>query len=731
MKRIISFLLAIFISMTGRAADDIELIRKRFTDTAREGTTNLMHVKNLMQTLQDDGTWPGIDYHNTGREAFQHTIHLANMVSMARAYSQQDGLLRYDKKLKKKLFTALDYWLANDFKCENWWHNQIGTPTVMLSLLYMLDKQLSSQQQQAMLRIAERANMNAEGARPSGDRIRIAGLHARKALWQRNTQEVEEALQTIESEMELYNLSRYQAKLRPHYFAGGHGMEADYSFHHRPDNVNNTLTYGESFAVAFTEWAVKVADTKYRFSDKSIRMLTDYYLDGMCKQMVFGISTDPGVMNRDMARQQGRNNQAENFIPESLLHISDYRSLELRQLLQIRQGNTAERPSFAKMFWNTDHFVFQRPSYYTSVRMYSRRCANMEEPYNGEGFTNHFRADGANYLSITGEEYTDIYPTFDFHQVPGATILQEVGMPAESALQRWGVTTFVGGVTDSLYGAAAFDFISPHNLLRAKKAWFFFDHQYVCLGTDIGCYSDNPVYTTINQCYLQGDVTMQATQEDRKILPLGVRTVSQTCWVHHHKTGYLSLDSTQRFGIANRQVIGSWRNVNRQTIISDTPVSNNIFTLWIDHGRRLRNGGSYAYMVLPGADVEETARQAAYPEVNILANTSAIQAVEHPGCGIAYIVFYEAGSITINKKITIRSETPALLLVKYHDGQIDRITAADPTHLLSRLSLTVRETDTMQHCNSQHVCIELPHAEWAGKSTSVVLHQSSSESYEE
>ena len=45
----------------------------------------------------------------------------------------------------------------------------------------------------------------------------------------------------------------------------------------------------------FVEWAVSVADTRYHFSEKSLQLLIDYYLDGICKQMVYGKFPDPGV----------------------------------------------------------------------------------------------------------------------------------------------------------------------------------------------------------------------------------------------------------------------------------------------------------------------------------------------------------------------------------------------------------------------------------------------------
>lgn len=79
-------------------------------------------------------------------------------------------------------------------------------------------------------------------------------------------------------------------------------MQYDYSFHHREDRVNNTLSYGIGYADVFTEWAVYVAGTDYAFSREKIQHLVDYYLDGIGKTMVFGKYPDPGAKSRSVAR---------------------------------------------------------------------------------------------------------------------------------------------------------------------------------------------------------------------------------------------------------------------------------------------------------------------------------------------------------------------------------------------------------------------------------------------
>lgn len=127
----------------------------------------------------------------------------------------------------------------------------------------------------------------------------------------------------------------------------------------------------------------------------------------------------------------------------------------------------------------------------------------MEMPYNGPGKPTHHRADGTNYLVLKGNEYHNIWPVYDWQKISGTTVLQKPALPGPEEIQKEGLTRFVGAVTDDLYGAVVFDFKSPHDMVEAKKSWFFFDEEYVCLGTDIRSESKLRVATTVNQVLLK------------------------------------------------------------------------------------------------------------------------------------------------------------------------------------------------------------------------------------
>lgn len=717
MRKLILLSIIILIGLTKPQASglsvssEIELLRQKVIAELMAPPVDETSVRELMATIRPDGTWPGIDYVDVSNTGFQHARHLGNMVEMSRAFKKKGTKLKGDKKLKLAIYSAIDYWLANDFICENWWHNQIGTPVALNSVLLIMDTDLTKDRVEKAQPMIGRAHLTATGARPSGDRIKIAGILAKNLLYRRDEVQFAEVIKVIEGEI------KFNTGLR--------GMQHDYSFHHREDRVNNTLSYGLGYADAFAEWAAFVAGTKYQFSEKPLQQLIDYYLDGICKQMVYGKYDDPGTKNRDITRAE-RHQAMGTTAPERLLKTTDYRKGELEEIIKIRKGEAAPTLSFGKFFWQTEHFTFQRPAFYTSVRMHSTRNDNMEVPYNGEGLMNHHRGDGTNYISRTGDEYTNISPVYDWQKIPGTTVLQKPELPSENEIQKKGLTDFVGAVTNGKYGAVAYDFKSAHDPLAAKKAWFFFDNEYVCLGTGINSRAKLPVATTINQCLLNGNVIL-TNGNKKSTVEKGERQLEKVKWVLHDGIGYV-FPEAQNVYLSNQAQTGSWFKINRQSDSPKDKVSKDVFKLWLDHGQQPRNA-SYQYIVVPGTN--ETEMDKAGQQIAILSNTPEIQAVNHSGLGICQIIFYTSGEIQLTENLKIGMDSPGTVMVKTEGSEVKQISVADPSRKLGKIHITVSQKMEKSGDNFRsfwnekkrvsEISVDLPQTVYAGQSVTIEL----------
>ncbi len=685
---------------------DLEIIRKRIIIDLLEPPVNEQKIQRLVQSINPDGSWPGINYVDTTRTGFQHSVHLENMLDLARAYKKQGTKFFQNADVKKTVSSALDFWIVHDFICQNWWWNEMGTPNWMINTLLVLDDDLTDKQKTEGTRIASRASLTGVGARAGGDFVPIAGMIVKQGLFKRNDSIVLKALNVMVDQIKITT---------------DRGIKPDLSFHHRVDNVTSIHTYGTNYVSSFAYWTVKTAGTTYQLPVESLKLLIDFYLDGVCKSMAYGIYPDPGAKNRDLSRK-GDLGPEDSSIPENLLKSSDYRKKELEEVIKFRRGEKKPDKTWNGYYWWSSYFVHQRKNYFASVRMYSSRQMNIEVPHNEEGLKNHHLADGSNFLSRTGREYIDIFPVWDWQKIPGTTVVQKPALPHWNQIVKKGLSEFVGGVSNGDYGAATFDFKSVHDPLKARKAWFFFDQEYVCLGAGISSDAEDPVATTLNQCLLNKDVVVK-TKKPFQVLSKGEHNLNNVSWVLHDSVGYF-FPFPVSTNINNTTLSGNWRQITHQSRATDETVQKDVFTLWLDHGKKPASA-SYTYIIVPGTSSSSLERYSKTKNIVILANSTEIQAVKSNSLNISEVVFYQPGNINLGNNLILTSDSPCILMVKSNGKTIDEISVSDPSEKLSSLRLSVnvpvKASTTNWHWawnkekKESSISIDLPKAEQAGK----------------
>ena len=728
LKLLITILtIALFSIQTGAKSDDFELIKGRVIDQLMGSEVKDESIAGIIDSVNGDGSFRGINYDDLSLEAgFPHGRHTGYLVSLARAYTSESSRYYQNERIKNFIIRGLEFWVTHDFVGDNWHDNQITTPGNLVHLMLLIGDELPAElveQAQPMIRRATMEQVPGVfyGARPGGDRIAIAAIVAKNFLFLNDKEAFNNVMQIIAGEIK--------------FSTGERGMQHDYSFHHREDRVNNTTSYGYGkYANTFGEWSSYVANTVYQFPAEKINQLVDYYLDGIYKHMVYGVYIDVAAHDRSIANQRTSTPRGTLEI-ERLLQSTDYRSDELENIVKLRKGEEANIRSFAKFFWQTEHFAFQRPHFYTSVRMHSTRNRTYEVPYNGPGTTTHHRADGANYLSIDGHEYDGIWPVYDWQKVSGATIMQKPenhfarSYGGNMPVQMEGLTDYVGGVDDGLYGAVAYDFKSPHDLLEAKKSWFFFDNEYVCLGSGIKSNSNLPAYTTINQAHLRGDVRVSRGGR-AEVAPRSNSNLENVKWVHHDGVGYI-LPEPATVNLSNRAEQGRWSDISAAKSASDELVTQDVFLLGIDHDNS-PGVPSYQYIVVPGITPEGVALTSANNrDIEILSNTPDLQGVIHNGLGICQLAFYKAGEVEISDDYTVRMDSQGMAMLKMKGNRIEKLTVSDPSRKLTRVTLTVPGiyetrggnfiTLPNNNENSTLIMVDLPTDVYAGSSTTIEL----------
>ncbi|HVX46403.1 MAG TPA: polysaccharide lyase family 8 super-sandwich domain-containing protein, partial [Mycobacteriales bacterium] len=279
-----------------------------------------------------------------------------------------------------------------------------------------------------------------------------------------------------------------------------------------------------------------------------------------------------------------------------------------------------------KHFWRSDFTAHHRPGWSMSIKMCSTRTAPTETG-NGEGLLSWYLGEGITPVWITGEEYRDIYPLWNWRRLPGLTAEQSDAPLPELDWHRApdgsvirGGRDEVGGLGEGGIGIATMR-LAKDAVIDGRKSWFCLEDEFVALGAGIAAPDTSaPVWTTINQCHSDGPVRQGPG------------------WVHHAGIGYLVLDGKPIVQTAARA--GNWSRIG--VAQSAEPLTGDITTIAIDHGPAPREA-SYAYIVVPGcAEKPESS-------VTVLRNDPAVQAVRSPkATQIAFHQAGEAGGIAVD-----------------------------------------------------------------------------------
>ena len=652
------------------AQSEIQIIKERINNELLVLEVDDENVSKLIESLKEDGSWPGINYVDVRSTAYEHRFHLENLLELSKAFNSKKSEFFKSEKLKAVFSEGVDFWIKHDFIANNWHTNEIKNPGVVIKILMLMENELLETQLESLIELAGRANFNCWGARPGGDQIKIAGLAAELAAFTGDEKTLKQAIEIMANEVQV---------------SSGNGIKADLGFHHRVDRVTSIVSYGKGYADAFTNWAYRLRGTQFQYPEESIQLLVDFYLDGICKSMVHGWYKSPGTMNRGISRK----GYLESFGAETLERlalVSEYRKNELQNIANIRNGVQKPNLSHNKFFWHSEYLSHQRPGFHATIRMHSERGRNMEYPHNQESLKMHHFADGACFISRKGTEFNDIFAVWDWQKIPGTTVVQKDKLPSYREIVKWGKTDFVGAITDGKNGVAAFDFDSPHDDLQAQKSWFFFDNEIVCLGAGINSKSDFEVATTLSQSLLKGDVFIKSKNKTSK-LTRGEHQLDDVSWVFHDSLAYV-FPQESKLTVSNKLQKGNWSEITKQERFKNESEEKDVFCAWLNHGKN-PDKSTYEYIIKAGIAKNEVDEFIKNKEIKVLENSSEIQAVYHKGLGITQTVFYKAGTIKTGNGIVISSKQPGLVMIETSGRNISKLSVADPTRKLEKIQLEI------------------------------------------
>lgn len=320
---------------------------------------------------------------------------------------------------------------------------------------------------------------------------------------------------------------------------------------------------------------------------------------------------------------------------------------------------------FALYYPCGDRLIHQTKRFRFGLSMSSSRIGKFES-INNANTTGWYMGDGMTYIYLPTDRksYVNYFSAnINWYRLPGITVDAITRTPETNNYGLFGTPAnaqdHVGGL-DFLgkYSMAAMQLVGEVSNLMAKKAWFCFDDEVVCLGADIHLSADRQVESIVEG--RKSKLQMYINDEERPNKK-GVE-------VAHEGVETMFLTGTGGYWFPQKPDLKTYVSYDGYSYI------------YFAHGNAPADA-SYEYVLLPGFTKEETTQYAQDTPVFVLQNDKLAQAVLHKASGIAGINFWEAGTL-----YGITSDGAACVMFQQNGDYLD-LSICDPTQ--KRTSMTI------------------------------------------
>jgi chondroitin AC lyase len=658
----------------------------RFIDRAAE--------KSFVK-LQDDGSWKDIDYAANTITKWQPGDHLIRVQQLIQAYVEKKSRYYGDEKVFAGITKALEFWYTADPKSSNWWHNEIATPQALGELLIMMrygNKKLDPVLQTKLIERMKRGDVE---TKTGANKTDIALHYFYRALLTNDKPLLDKSVEELFYPVQLV----YQKE----------GLQYDYAYlQHGPQL--QISSYGAVYITGVLKMANYVRDTPYAMSPQKLEMFSKYYRESYLKAirgsyMDFNVE-GRGISRPNILRKYGERSRLEVAKLIDPAHTDDWNAAIART--DSTQSPDYKISPYHKQYWTGDYTLHLRPSYSFNVRTVSTRTKRSEAG-NKENLLGRYLSDGATNIQLRGPEYYNIMPVWEWDKIPGVTSRDyAVDRPLTKFWGEDGHNAFAGGVSDGLYGASAY--VLNYDSLEAKKSWFFFDHEIVCLGAGIKSNTAENITTTVNQSWLNGSVLNSVNKiPTGKGKTLEINEKGQS-WFLHDGVGYY-FPQGGSISLSTQTQKGNWYQINNS--YSKDEVSGDVFKLWINHGAK-PVAGKYAYVVLPGVKSGPEIKKYNPVSIQILANTANLQATYHKSLDIIQAVFYQPGTVVL-PTMEVKADKACVLMVRNIKGKTV-VSVADPLQKEKTMTIRIKDIKTGKEVP---FVFNLPQNEFAGSTISL------------
>ncbi len=490
------------------------IVRKRYAELLWRGcvTQNMIRqpkidcrvIESRMRE-EDDGTvsFTDVDYASDCKSLWGAEYHYGHIIQMILGFGRER--LENDETYRSKLIGALRYWCVHDFSNPNWWHNDIGTPENLSDICTLLYDWLPADLLASAAAIIDRGSLRGN---PQVTKRTGANL-----IWGCS---VSLRLAGLLNDEELLAMASSRAAEELVY--GAEGIQTDGGFfQHGPRLYSGG--YGRSFAYNVAMMIYVLQNTPYQFPRERLSIYAVHMLDGL-RMMSARDALDWQCVGREYTRPGAERFGILRYAVEILADAEDM--VRRDEFIAWREEmDGAPRPDATRYYPVVGFLAHHTGGLYIGTKLICGQLLG-EEICNGEGGLGYnVSYGGVTCAMVNGREYDDAAPYWRYDRIPGTTARRESDAELLAHPTAWTKRClpddYAGGAEKD--GYAAVWQRQDHETIRALTASFAFPGGFVRLVTGIRDDDSAPLYTTVEQSFLQGAVE----REGNSIIHAGIR----------------------------------------------------------------------------------------------------------------------------------------------------------------------------------------------------------------
>lgn len=619
---------------------------------------------------------------------------ISRIQDMARAWAAEGSAYYHDESLKNDILYAME-WAYSHFYNENlnnqamfgnWYHWWIGMPQSLAGTVILMHDEMS-----ADLLAREAATLAHFNEDPAYV-YKVKGAAGKMTMTGANLADTSLASllrgAACSDQKAVINGTKYFDDIAK-VVSSGEGIYADGSFIQHT-NLAYTGGYGATLLNGVEKLVYLTSDSdSWAISDTQLATIYNWiwdgirplYANGAMFDMVGGrgisrpTSSDlktgrgilAGVVLLSESAPADRKGDIQSFAKAQLqagaeiMGADDYYSgmnaAAMMASLTLVNDDSIEAKAntgYSKVFGGMDKAVAHTDTFDFGISYASGRTGRTEFG-NGENSKGWHQSDGATYL-YNGDptQFSDSYwPTVDPQRLAGITTDHSTW-----SLAAWGNypgnANFNGGSSVGVYANVGMNFnnysTSSNKSLNAHKAWFVFDDEIVAMGSVNGIDSSRTTETIVENKKINGNNKLVVDGETTASNIGDTASLEDAHWAwlegnnSTDSVGYYFPGGT-KLNVLREERTGKWTDIN-STAGDSTEYTRDYLSLAVPHGfntdAKLSSFKNeyYSYVLLPSKTQEEVKAYAENPDIEILANSSMVQAVRDNKANVTGYLFW-------------------------------------------------------------------------------------------